>query len=126
VRVRAQIDNPEKRLIPGMFANVVIDVGGAKPALTLPQTAITYNPYGDTVFVVLHRKNDKGEDELFAEQRFVVLGDTRGDQVAVKSGLTTKDLVVSAGQIKLKNGAPVEINNSVRLPNNPAPKPVQQ
>jgi len=126
VRVRALIHNPGKVLIPGMFATVVTDVGDAKPLITLPQTAITYNPYGDTVFVVTKQKDDKGKEQLVAEQRFVTLGETRGDQVAVLRGLTSKDIVVSSGQIKLKNGTQVLVNNAVSLPNNPAPTPVQQ
>ena len=126
VRVRAEIQNAEKKLLPGMFANVVANVGAGRELLTLPQTAITYNPYGDTVFIVTHQKGDDGKDHLVAEQRFVVLGDTRGDQVAVLNGVTAKDQVVSAGQMKLKNGSRVAINNSIRLPNNPAPTPVQE
>jgi len=126
VRVRALIQNPGKTLIPGMFASVMADVGAPTARLTLPQTAITYNPYGDTVFVVVPRKSKKGEDQLYVEQRFIVLGETRGDQVAVASGLAASDVVVSSGQMKLKNGAQVNVNNSIRLSNNPAPTPVQQ
>ncbi|MDR3526458.1 MAG: efflux RND transporter periplasmic adaptor subunit [Rhizomicrobium sp.] len=126
VRVRAQVANPTKILFPGMFATVVTDIGSARSQLTLPQTAITYNPYGDVVYVVGKAKNDKGKDILVVNQRFVTLGDTRGDQVAVVSGVTEKDQVVSTGQLKLKNGAVVLINNSVRLPNDAAPNPIQQ
>lgn len=126
VRVRAEVSNPDKTLIPGMFATVVTAVGSAQPRLTLPQTAISYNPYGDVVYVVTPSKNEKGKDILVADQRFVTVGETRGDQVAVLSGITEKDLVVTTGQLKLKNGAVVFINNSVRLPNNPAPNPIQQ
>jgi len=125
-RVRAEIRNPDKKLLPGMFASVVAGVGTARQLLTVPQTAITYNPYGDTVFVVTRKKGDDGKDHLVAEQRFVVLGDTRGDQIAVLNGVTAMDQVVSAGQIKLKNGTRVKINNSVRLPNDVAPTPVQE
>ncbi len=126
VRVQAEIANPQKTLLPGMFGTVMITVGHPRALLTLPQTAITFNPYGDTVFVVTHAKNDKGKDELVVNQRFVVLGDTRGDQVSVLQGISEKDLVVTAGQLKLKNGTPVLINNSVKLPDNPAPTPTQQ
>jgi membrane fusion protein, multidrug efflux system len=126
VRVRAMVHNPGKVLIPGMFATVDVDVGGSRPLITLPQTTITYNPYGDTVFVVTKGKDAKGKPQLAVEQRFVTLGETRGDQVSVLSGLTPKDTVVSSGQIKLKNGTPVLINNAVRLPNDPAPTPVQE
>lgn len=126
VRVRAEIGNPGKVLIPGMFGTVLTSVGAPQPLLTLPQTAITFNPYGDTVYVVTKGKNEKGEDDLVANQRFVVLGETRGDQVAVIEGLSPRDTVVSAGQLKLKNGSPVNVNNAVRLPNDAAPNPVQQ
>jgi membrane fusion protein, multidrug efflux system len=126
VRVRALVNNPDKMLLPGMFASVVTEVGAAHPLLTLPQTAITYNPYGDTVFVVVKQKQDDGKETLIAEQRFITLGETRGDQVAVLSGLTARDVVVSNGQIKLKNGTPVIPNNAVHLPNDPAPTPIQQ
>ena len=126
LRVRAQVRNSDKKLVPGMFATILTEVGRPRALLTLPQTAITYNPYGDTVFVVMHKKSEKGEDQLTVEQRFITLGDTRGDQVAVLGGVTARDAVVSTGQIKLKNGARVNINNAIRLPNNPAPTPVQQ
>jgi membrane fusion protein, multidrug efflux system len=126
VHVRAQIANPDKKLFPGMFATVVTNVGGQKSYITLPQTSVVYNPYGDTVFVVTRGHDTDGKDQLVVEQRFVVLGETRGDQVAVLKGLSTKDIIVSSGQIKLKNGTPVTINNAVRLPNDAAPTPVQQ
>jgi membrane fusion protein (multidrug efflux system) len=126
VRVRASVENHEKLLLPGMFGTVVTDVGRARPLITLPQTAIVFNPYGDTVFVVTKTKADDGSDQLVAQQRFVTTGETRGDQIAILSGLSTKDIVVSTGQLKLKNGTLVTVNNSVPLPNNPAPTPVQQ
>jgi len=63
----------------------------------------------------------KGKDQLVAQQRFVTIGETRGDQVAILNGLTTTDLVVGAGQIKLKNGTPVKVNNEITLPNDPNP-----
>ena len=126
VRVRASIENREKLLLPGMFGTVVTDVGAARPLITLPQTAIVFNPYGDTVFVVTKSKATDGSDQLVVEQRFVTTGETRGDQIAITSGLSTKDVVVSSGQLKLKNGTVVAINNAVRLPNDSAPTPVQQ
>jgi len=126
VRVRAVVHNPQKTLLPGMFASVVTSVGAARLMVTLPQTAVTYNPYGDTVFVVVKSRAADGTEQLAVQQRFVTLGDTRGDQVAVVGGLSPTDTVVSSGQLKLKNGTAVTVNNSVRLPNNPAPTPVQQ
>jgi len=125
-RVRAEISNPDKKLLPGMFGTVIANAGRAKDFITLPETAITYNPYGDTVFIVTKKKDKDGTEQLVAEQRFVTLGETRGDQVAVLTGLTTKDTVVSSGQLKLKNGTAVKVNNSVKLPNEIHPKPVEE
>ena len=120
VQVRAAFRNPDKRLVPGMFASVRIDAGNKADRITLPQTAITYNPYGDTVFVVEKGSNDaKGKPRLTVQQRFVKLGSTRGDQIAVESGIKAGEVVVTAGQIKLRNGTAVIVNNDVP-PNNDA------
>ncbi len=124
VQVRASFANTDRRLVPGMYANVAIDNGGAAREVTLPQAAITYNPYGDTVYIVQkHGKDDKGADRLTVLQRFVQLGDTRGDQVAVKSGVTEGEEVVTAGQMKLRSGAPVVINNKIVPASDAAPTP---
>jgi membrane fusion protein (multidrug efflux system) len=124
VQARASFANPDRRLVPGMYANVAVDHGEAITQVTLPQTAITYNPYGDTVYIVQKNgKDDKGNDRLTALQRFVQLGDTRGDQVAVKSGVAAGDEIVTAGQMKLRNGAAVVINNKVAPTNDAAPTP---
>ena len=124
VQVRANLHNPDKRLVPGMFANVRIQYGGKNDQITLPQTVVTYNPFGDTVFVV--EKNgvdDKGSPRLTVQQRFVKLGATRGDQVAVLSGIKAGEIVVSAGQMKLRNGTMVAINNDLVPTNSPNPNP---
>jgi membrane fusion protein, multidrug efflux system len=128
LHVRATIRNSAKQLLPGMFAAVTVEAGHARANLTLPQTAITFSPYGDTVFVVGKNmvKFQDGKDYLVVQQRFVTLGNTRGDQVAVVSGITATDVVVSSGQVKLKNGTPVTVNNDIRLPNDANPTPVQQ
>jgi membrane fusion protein (multidrug efflux system) len=124
VQVRASFRNTDRRLLPGMYANVDIDIGAPTEQLTLPQTAITYNPYGDTVFLVQQSGvDDKGKPKLTVQQRFVQLGATRGDQVAVLSGISAGDVVVTAGQMKLRNGSPVIVNNSVTPPNDPSPSP---
>lgn len=125
VRVRAVVRNGTKALLPGMFATVHIDTGSPKSYLTLPQTAITYSPYGDTVYLV-QKGTVKDKPALVAQQRFVTIGSTRGDQVAIVSGVSAQDEVVSAGQVKLKSGTPVKVNNAVHLPNDPAPTPVQK
>lgn len=124
VQVRATLHNADKRLVPGMFASVRIQYGEKNEQITLPQTVITYNPFGDTVFVV--EKNgvdDKGNPRLTVRQRFVKLGATRGDQIAVLSGVKAGEIVVSAGQMKLRNGASVAINNDVVPANSANPKP---
>jgi membrane fusion protein (multidrug efflux system) len=112
VQIRATLKNPDHNLLPGMYATVDIVTGSPENYITLPQTAITYNPYGDTVYVV----DDKGVDgkqQLVARQTFVTTGLTRGDQVAVLKGVKAGETVVTAGQIKLHNGSPVLINNAI-------------
>jgi membrane fusion protein (multidrug efflux system) len=137
VQVRGSFPNPGHKLVPGMYATVQIDEGPAQSLLTLPQTAISYNPYGDVVYIVEQKAPDqKGTDQkgteqpegpqLVAQQRFVKLGPTRGDQVAVESGLVAGDTVVTAGQMKLHNGSSVIVNNSVQPTDNPAPTPPNQ
>jgi membrane fusion protein (multidrug efflux system) len=106
-----------------MFATVVIASGGPQRFLTLPQTAVSYNPYGDTVFVVEESKGKDDKVTLVAQQKFVTIGESRGDQVAILSGLKEGDTVVTAGQIKLRSGFPVIVNNSIQPTNEPAPKP---
>ncbi|MGH8748371.1 MAG: efflux RND transporter periplasmic adaptor subunit, partial [Burkholderiales bacterium] len=124
VTVRATLRNPNHQLLPGMFAIVTIESGTAQRLLTLPQTAITFNPYGNTVFVIeAESKGADGKPKLVAQQRFVTTGATRGDQIAVLSGVKEGETVVSAGQLKLRNGVPVKIDNSVQPANNPAPQP---
>lgn len=122
VQVRATLTNPNHRLLPGMFATLDIDTGTKQREITLPQTAIAYNSYGDTVFVVLDKgKNAQGQPNLIAQQTFVTTGATRGDQVAVLKGVKAGDTIVTAGQIKLHNGVPVMINNSVQPSDDPNP-----
>jgi membrane fusion protein (multidrug efflux system) len=123
VQVRATISNDDLLLRPGMFVTVNVGIGQPRPLITLPQTAIAYNSYGDTVYLVQHGKDAHGKDQLTANQVFVTLGDTRGDQVAVLSGVAAGDQVVTAGQLKLRNGSIVLINNSIQLPNETNPNP---
>lgn len=127
VQIRASFGNADRRLVPGMYANVEIDNGPATPQITLPQTSLTYNAYGDTVFVV--QKNGDGEPghpRLTAVQRFVKVGETRGDQVAITSGIAVGDEVVTAGQLKLRSGSPVVVNNQVVPTDAATPKPPNQ
>lgn len=124
VQVRATLHNPDRRLVPGMFANVRIAYGEKSNQITLPQTVVTYNPFGDTVYIVQKDGvDDKGNARMTVQQRFVKVGATRGDQVSVLSGVKPGEIVVSAGQMKLRNGAAVAINNDVVPANNPNPNP---
>ncbi len=127
VQVRATFRNPDHKLLPGMFATVDIDTGAPQRYVTLPQTAIAYNPYGNTVYLVDNRgKNAQGQDQLVARQTFVTTGATRGDQVAVLSGVKEDDTVITAGQNKLHNGSPVLINNAVQPTADASPTPVDR
>ncbi|WP_343676224.1 efflux RND transporter periplasmic adaptor subunit [Paraburkholderia heleia] len=128
VQIEATVDNRERKLLPGMYANVKIDAGGAQRFLTLPQTAITYNPYGATVFIVKpgEQKNAQGKIMPVAQQVFVTPGPTRGDQVAILKGINAGTQVVTSGQLKLKNGTPLVIDNRVLPADSPNPTPQEQ
>jgi len=128
VQIEATIPNARRLLLPGMFATVKLNAGDEQRYLTLPQTAITYNPYGDTVFVVKEsdKKDEKGNATLTVQQVFVTTGPTRGDQVAILSGVEPGTQIVTSGQVKLKNGSPVIINNSVLPANSPNPTPQEK
>ena len=154
VQVRAELKNPEHKLLPGMYANVTIQVGQATRYLTLPQNAITFNPYGETVFIVttagkLQSEQDakakaeaqsdkpaakdsaaatpKQDDaQLVSKQVFVTVGPIRGDQIAILKGVNEGDEVVTSGQLKLKTGTAIVINNTVQPANDPNPKPSEQ
>jgi len=127
VQVRATLQNADRKLLPGMYATVEITTGSPGNYVTLPQTAITYNPYGDTVYVVDNKGTDAGgKPQLTARQTFITIGPTRGDQVAVLKGVEDGDTVVTAGQIKLHNGSVVLIDNSVTPTADAAPVPVDR
>lgn len=152
VGVEATVSNPDKLLVPGMFTKVAVDSGATQRYLTLPQTAISYAPYGDTVFVVHEgsppetdadgkpvkakssaaatasqgNAKDKSGPSHYVQQVVVTVGPTRGDQVAIESGIKQGDVIVTSGQLKLKNGTPVNINNKVQPAFNPNPQPVEQ
>jgi len=125
IQVEAQLANPDKKILPGMFANVNIKLGEQVKLLTLPQTSVTYNPYGSTVFLAkpTGKKDKQGKDAFEAQQVFVTTGATRGDQVAILKGVDEGATVVTSGQLKLKNGTPLIINNTVQPANSPNPKP---
>lgn len=125
IQIEAQLANPDKKILPGMFANVNIKLGDEVKLLTLPQTAVTYNPYGSTVFIAkpTGKKDKQGKPALEAQQVFVTTGLTRGDQVAILKGVEEGDTVVTSGQLKLKNGTPLIVNNKVLPSNSPNPQP---
>ncbi|HYU46893.1 MAG TPA: efflux RND transporter periplasmic adaptor subunit, partial [Terriglobales bacterium] len=123
VQVQATLSNPEGKLRPGMFVQVEVVLGASRPVITLPASAISYAPYGDSVFIITDLKDPKGQTYRGVRQQFVKVQGTRGDQVAVVSGVNAGDEVVSSGVFKLRNGAAVQVNNKVQPGNNPAPKP---
>jgi membrane fusion protein (multidrug efflux system) len=125
LQVRLTLANADHKLLPGMYATVDIDTGAPERLVTLPQTAISYNPYGNLVYLV----DDKGKDAagkplLVARQTFVTTGATRGDQVSILKGVKEGDVVVTGGQMKLRNGSPLAINNTVTPADDPNPVPV--
>ena len=128
VQVEATFSNPRHELLPGMFASVRVQAGAAQRYLTLPQTAISYNPYGETVYIIIagSGKGPDGKPILTVRQTFATVGPTRGDQIAILSGIKAGDMVVTSGQLKLKTGSTVIVNNQVQPSNDAAPKPVDQ
>ena len=136
VLIEGKIENPDGVLLPGMFVSLSIDAGEAQQLLTLPQTAISYNAYGSTLFVAKAqpdakpseaKKSDAEKSDapaaLIAQQLFIKTGEKRGDQISILEGLKEGDMVVTSGQLKLKNGTPLIIDNAVEPANDAAPKP---
>jgi membrane fusion protein (multidrug efflux system) len=127
IQVRATLPNADQKLLPGMFATVQLETGAAQRLVTLPQTAVSYNPYGSLVYLVDDKgKDPDGKPQLTARQVFVTTGATRGDQVAILKGVAEGDMVVTSGQIKLRNGVPVVVDNRVVPKNDPDPKILDQ
>ena len=123
IQVQATLGNPDGKLRPGMFVEAQVVLGAATPVVALPTSAISYAPYGDSVFIVGDMKGPDGKPYKGVRQQFVKLGGARGDQVAVVSGVRAGEEVVTSGVFKLRNGAGVVVNNKVQPSNNPAPKP---
>lgn len=123
IQVQATLANPEGKLRPGMFVQVDVGLGPSRSVIALPASAINYAPYGNSVFVITDLKDPKGKTYRGVRQQFVKVEGSRGDQVAVISGVNPGDEVVSSGVFKLRNGAAVTVNNKVQPENNPAPKP---
>ena len=123
VTVQATLPNPDGRLHPGMFVETQVGAGAASSVVALPASSISYAPYGDSVFIVEDVKGPKGETYRGVRQQVVKLGASRGDQVAVLTGLDAGAEVVTSGVFKLRNGAAVRVNNQVQPGNDPAPRP---
>ena len=123
VQVQATLANPQGKLRPGMFVEVEVTVGTASTVISLPGSAISYAPFGDSVFVVTDLKDQNGQTYRGVRQQFVKVGPARGDQIAVTSGVKAGDEVVTSGVFKLRNGAAVQINNKVKPGNSPKPRP---
>jgi membrane fusion protein, multidrug efflux system len=123
VRVQATLANPGGRLRPGMFVKAQVVLGESASVVALPASAISYAPYGDSVFVVEDMQGPKGQAYRGVRQQFVKLGASRGDQVAVMSGLDAGLEVVTSGAFKLRNGAAIRVNNQIQPSNDLAPRP---
>ncbi|QND85124.1 Multidrug RND efflux system membrane-fusion protein AcrA [Chromobacterium vaccinii] len=128
VRVEAQLANHQQKLLPGMYANIRIDAGARQRHLTLSQAALSYNAYGATAFIVKPgtKAGEDGKTLPVAEQVFVTTGPTRGDQVAILKGIQAGDQVVTSGQLKLKNGTALVVDNQVQPASEANPAPQEQ
>jgi membrane fusion protein (multidrug efflux system) len=132
-KVQARLVNADLALRPGMFARVGFDLGGDRAVVVIPQSAISFNPYGNAVFVIEEVARRQGEtdmqgkpltgNKLVVRQRFVKTGATRGDLIAVTEGLKPGERVVTSGLLKLRNEAEVTVNNKVQPASDAAPKP---
>jgi len=124
IEVQATVANPGAKLRPGMFVDVQTPIGAERDVISLPATAINYAPYGDSVFIVSDMKDPKnGKAYKGVRQQFVKVDGSRGDLVAVVSGVKPGEEVVTSGVFKLRPNAAVQVNNSITPPTNPSPKP---
>lgn len=121
VRIQATIDNTDHSLKPGMFASTTVVLPPEAPVITVPETAVDYTLYGDSVFVIKETKNDKGESSLTAERSFVRTGKRVEGRTVILSGLKAGDRVVAVGQLKLQSGGAVVVSSDPppQLPANP-------
>ncbi|MEY3106458.1 MAG: hypothetical protein RIT35_624 [Pseudomonadota bacterium] len=123
VHVRASLNNPTHQLLPGMYVNVKVTTGLVNRTITLPRTTITFNSFGSSVYrIESNGQDEKGKPKFIAKQSLVSTGDTRGDQVAILTGVKEGETIVTSGQIKLRNGSPVTIDNSVHPSNDAMPQ----
>jgi membrane fusion protein (multidrug efflux system) len=127
VQIEAIVANPRHELLPGMYATTKVRAGAAKRYLTVPRTAVTFNPYGETVYIAEAKGAAKdGKPSLFVRQTFVTMGPARGDQVAIVKGIKEGDLIVTSGQLKLRSGSQIIINNQVQPLNDANPVPADK
>ncbi len=125
VRVRATVANADGRLRPGMFGSVDVVSAERRQVLTIPATAVLYAPYGDSVFAIEEQKDKAGKATTVARQRFVRLGERRGDLVEVVSGLKAGETVVGSGAFKVRNGITVAVNDALAPKAQLAPSPTE-
>jgi membrane fusion protein, multidrug efflux system len=123
IEIQATLANPDGRLRPGMFVQAEVVLGPSHALIALPASAISYAPYGDSVFVVTDLKDPGGRTYRGVRQQVVKVGPARGDQVSIVSGIKAGEEIVTSGVFKLRNGAAVLVNNKVQPANSPAPKP---
>jgi membrane fusion protein (multidrug efflux system) len=123
VRVQATLPNPEGLLRPGMFVNTELPLASKSSHIVLPATAIQYAPYGDMVYVIQEIKGPDGKQNRGVQQRVVKVGESRGDRVAILSGINPGEEVVTSGVFKLRPGIHVQVNNSIEPANSESPNP---
>jgi membrane fusion protein (multidrug efflux system) len=123
MQVQATLPNPSGTLRPGMFVQAELRLGSSRSVIAVPASAINYAPFGDSVFIVADLKGENGQTYRGVRQQFVKLGGARGDQIAILSGVSAGDEIVTSGVFKLRNGAAVVVNNKVQPANKRAPKP---
>ena len=124
IRIQATVANPQESLRPGMFVNVAVLLPAQEKVLAIPATAVLYAPYGDSVFVVEEKKSEQGgQSTEIVRQQLVRLAESRGDFVAVASGLKEGETVASTGVFKLRNGQTVIVDNTLTPEFEPTPKP---
>lgn len=122
VTVEATVANPKEQLLPGLFTDTQISAGKPQSLLTVPQTAVSFYPYGNVMYVINQSGKDKqGKPIYTVAQRFVTIGKTRGDQIAIEKGVKADDVVVTSGQLKLQDGSHVIINNQTVPSDNAVP-----
>jgi len=123
VQVQATFENHHGKLRPGMFVKAEVMIEAGKELIPMPASSILYAPYGDSVFVVEESKRPDGAPFKGVRQQFVKLGGSRGDQVAVLSGIRPGEEIVTSGVFKLRNGSAVQVNNDIKISDDPKPSP---